>query len=174
VGTRALVGYLVVALLALGACVTVFRNVAHDPSENASRIAVWEGSLRLAQRFTPSGVGPFNFHLIYPSFRPPTTDVDEIHAHDLPLHILIEDGVLGLAALTWFVIAAIRQAVRVGRSIPLVDRERSLLFSALCAGFAASALQNIVDVVTTFLLVVSWPMLGLLLSLQSPQETAPS
>ncbi|MBV8165020.1 MAG: O-antigen ligase family protein [Candidatus Eremiobacteraeota bacterium] len=165
-GPRALVAYLLVALLALGALVTVFRNVAHDPSENASRIAVWEGSLRMAQRFALTGVGPYNFHLVYPSFRPPSTDVDELHAHDLPLHILIEDGILGLACLTWFVVAAVGQAARIGRSIPSDDRERSLLFWALAAAFGATALQNIVDVVTTFLLVVSWPMLGLLLSLE--------
>jgi len=169
-GLRALVAYLLVAVLALGALVTVFRNVAHDPSENASRIAVWEGSLRMAQRFALTGVGPFNFHLVYPSFRPPSTDVDELHAHDLPLHILIEDGVLGLASLTWFIVAAVRQAARIGRGIPSYDRERSLLFWALAAAFAATALQNIVDVVTTFLLVVSWPMLGLLLALEQPQE----
>ena len=169
-GLRALVAYLLVAVLVLGALVTVFRNVAHDPSENASRIAVWEGSLRMAQRFALTGVGPFNFHLVYPSFRPPSTDVDELHAHDLPLHILIEDGVLGLASLTWFIVAAVRQAARIGRGIPSYDRERSLLFWALAAAFAATALQNIVDVVTTFLLVVSWPMLGLLLALEQPQE----
>jgi hypothetical protein len=169
-GSRTFVAYLVVGLLVLGAFATVFRNVAHDPSENASRIAVWEGSLRLAQRFALTGVGPFNFHLAYPSFRPPSTDVDEIHAHDLPLHILIEDGILGLAALSWFVVAAVRHTARIGRAIPSGDRERSLLFSALCAAFLATALQNIVDVVTTFLLVVSWPMLGLLLSLGTAHD----
>jgi len=120
----------------------------------------------MAQRFALTGVGPYNFHLVYPSFRPPSTDVDELHAHDLPLHILIEDGILGLACLTWFVVAAVGQAARIGRSIPSDDRERSLLFWALAAAFGATALQNIVDVVTTFLLVVSWPMLGLLLSLE--------
>ena len=171
-GTRVLVVYMVVAVLALGLLVTAFRNVAHDPSENASRVAVWEGSLRLAQRFALTGVGPFGFHLIYPTFRPPSTDVDELHAHDLPLHILIEDGIPGLAGFLWFVVAAVRYSARVGRSIPQSDRERSLIFSALSAAFAATALQNVVDVVTTFLLVVSWPMLGLLLSLENSPEVA--
>ncbi len=169
-GTRVLLAYALGALLALGALVTVFRDVAHDPSENASRIAVWGGSLRLAERFALSGVGPFGFHLIYPAYKLPDADVNELHAHDLPLHILIEDGVLGLAGLAWFVIAATSRAMHIGRAIPSSDRERSLLFAALGAAFVATALQNLVDVVTTFLLVLLWPMVGLVLSLGGELE----
>ncbi len=171
-GTRAVVAYALTAAIALVALAGVFRDVAHDPSENASRIAVWSGSLRLAQRFALTGVGPFGFHLAYPSFKGPETTVDEVHAHDLPLHILIEDGILGLAGLLWFVVASVRQAARAGAAIPSTDRERVLLFAALTTGFAASALQNLVDVVTTFLLIVSWPMLGLILSLGQQEEAA--
>jgi len=168
-GTRAVVAYALTAIIVLGIMGTVFRNVAHDPSENASRIAVWGGSLRLAERFALTGVGPFGFHLAYPAYKLPSASVDELHAHDLPLHILIEDGVLGLAGLVWFVVAAIREAARIGATIADSDREQQLLFAALGAGFAASALQNLVDVVTTFLLIVAWPMLGLVLSL-APEE----
>jgi O-antigen ligase len=164
--------YAVAAVIGLVAMVTVLRDVAHDPSENASRIAVWGGSLRMAQRFALTGVGPFGFHLAYPAFRRPEVNVDELHAHDLPLHILIEDGILGFAALAWFVIAAVRQAARAGAAIPTGDRERVLLFCALSVGFAASALQNLVDVVTTFLLIVAWPMLGLMLALGRDESAA--
>ena len=169
-GTRAVLAYGLAAVIAFVATVTVFRDVAHDPSENASRIVVWEGSLRLAQRFALTGVGPFGFHLVYPSLKLPSATVDEPHAHSLPLHILIEDGVVGLLGLAWFVVAAIRQAARAGAAIPRNDREQTLLFAALAAGFAASALQNLVDVVTTFLLIVAWPMLGLMLSLGAQNE----
>jgi len=169
-GTRAVLAYGLAAIIALVATATVFRNVAHDPSENASRILVWEGSLRLAQRFALTGVGPFGFHLAYPSFKLPSATVDEPHAHSLPLHILIEDGIAGVLGFVWFVVAAIRQAARAGAAIPRSDRERTLLFAALAAAFAASALQNLVDVVTTFLLIVAWPMLGLMLSLGAPED----
>jgi O-antigen ligase len=169
-GTRAVVAYALTAIVALLVMGTVFRNVAHDPSENASRIAVWGGSLRLAQRFALTGVGPFGFHLAYPAYKLPSASADELHAHDLPLHILIEDGVLGLAGLLWFVVAATREATRIGAAIADSDREQRLLFAALAAGFAASALQNLVDVVTTFLLIVAWPMLGLLLSLGAEER----
>jgi O-antigen ligase len=170
-GRRAVLGYALTAAIAFVIMAIVFRNVAHDPSENASRIAVWAGSLRLVQRFALTGVGPLGFHLAYPEFKLPSTSVNELHAHDLPLHILIEDGIIGLAALVWFVVASIRQAARTGATIPPNDRERVLLFSALGAGFLASGLQNLVDVVTTFLLIVAWPMLGLLFSLGARNET---
>jgi O-antigen ligase len=171
-GTRAVFAYGLAALIAFVATATVFRNVAHDPSENASRIVVWEGSLRLAQRFALTGVGPFGFHIAYPSLKLPFAAVDEPHAHSLPLHVLIEDGIVGLLGLAWFVVAAIRQAARAGAAIQPQDRERLLLYSALTAAFTASALQNLVDVVTTFLLIVAWPMLGLMLSLGVREEAA--
>jgi O-antigen ligase len=170
-GKRAVLAYALTAAIAFVITAIVFRNVAHDPSENASRIAVWAGSLRLVQRFALTGVGPLGFHIAYPAFKLPSTSVNELHAHDLPLHILIEDGIIGLAALVWFVVASIREAARTGATIPPDDRERVLLFSALGAGFVASGLQNLVDVVTTFLLIVAWPMLGLMFSLGARNET---
>lgn len=172
-GKPALVAYFLIAALVLIAMATTFRDVAHDPSENASRIAVWSGSIRLAQRVALTGVGRYGFHAVYPAFKRPEVAVNEVHAHNVPLQILIEDGILGFAALIWVALAAIKQGFRVGVSIPASDRERTLLFAALVAGFAASALQNLVDVVTTFLLVAFWPMMGLLLALSRQERTAP-
>jgi O-antigen ligase len=168
-GKRVTIVYAIGAAIALIALVTVFRDVAHDPSENASRLAVWAGALRVAQRFALTGVGPFGFHLVYPQFRMPEYSVDEVHAHSLPLQLLIEYGVLGLAAAMWVVVAAVEQGMRAGRGIDRRDRERSWLFAAVACGFVASALQNVIDVVTTFLLIVAWPMLGLLFSLGDVQ-----
>ncbi len=169
-GRRPLLAYVVAAVVGLALLATVFRDVAHDPSENASRLAVWAGALRIAQRFALTGVGPFGFHLVYPYFRLPEYSSNEVHAHSLPLHILIEYGVLGLAATTWFTIVAIAECAKVKRSIDPADRERTLLFAALVCGFVASAAQNAIDVVTTFLLIVAWPMLGLTLALGKSME----
>jgi O-antigen ligase len=172
-GRRAALAYAGAAAIALLSLATVFANVAHDPSENASRLAVWAGGARMVERFALTGVGPFGFHAVYPSFRLPEYSVNEVHAHSLPLQLVIEDGILGIAAVAWFVVAAVGQASRVKRSIDPADRERRLLFAALACGFAASALQNTIDVITTFLLIVAWPMLGLLLALGRRSE-APS
>lgn len=170
---RTLAAYAAVAAAVLILFATALRNVAHDPSENASRLAVWSGAARLAQRFALTGVGPLGFHIAYPNFRMPQSSANEVHAHDVPAQILIEDGVLGLAAFGWFVTVVGWQFKRIGRSIAARDRERALLFAALMTGFAASGLQAIVDVVTTFWLVVLWPMLGLTLALERQTDVAP-
>jgi O-antigen ligase len=171
-GRRAAMTYALGAATCLAALATVFRNVAHDPSENAARLAVWEGSARMIERFALTGVGPFAFHIAYPYFRLPQYSAAEVHAHSFPLQVLAEFGVLGLTAVAWFAIAAIVACARAKRSIAVTDRETNLLFSAVAVGFLASAIQNAFDVVSTFLLILIWPMLGLLLALGRPQTQA--
>ena len=164
-GKRATVAYVVCATVALALGLTLLRNVAHDPSENASRIAVWRGAARMAQRFALVGVGPLAFSIAYPHYKMPDVQVDEVHAHDLPLNVLIENGALGLAAFVFAVLASVRGARNAAARIPPDDRERSFLFSALTTAFAASAVQNSVDLVSTFVFLLWWPMLGLMLGM---------
>lgn len=164
-GKRTMLVYCVGAVIALALGLTVFRNVAHDPSENASRIAVWRGAVRMAERFALTGVGPVAFSAAYPSYKMPDAQIDEVHAHDLALNVLIENGILGLAALVFCVVACIRAARKGGKNIAPDDRERGLLFAALTASFLASAIQNSVDLVTTFVFLMWWPMMGLLLGM---------
>jgi len=171
-GRRALFAYAVAAAIFLALGTTTFRDVAHDPSENTSRIAVWQGAVRIAERFALTGVGPLGFSKVYPSLKIPQAAVDEVHAHDVPLNVLVENGVLGLAALAWLVIAATVAVVRTGAVIPAHDRERTLLYDGLAAALIASALQNAVDVVTTFVFLLWWPMLGLLLALAPERARA--
>lgn len=161
-GRTAILGYVTVAAISIALMLLAFRDVAHDPSENASRLAVWAAALRLVERFALTGLGPLNFHVAYPALKLPQTLVDEVHAHSVPLQLLIENGVLGLAAFVWLVLGAVRAATRRVRVRAGWNKEESLLFAAITAGFAASGLQNLIDVVTTFLLILSWPMLGLL------------
>jgi O-antigen ligase len=148
------------------------RDVAHDPSENASRIAVWRGALRMAERYALTGTGPLNFSRVYPALKMPDAAVDEVHAHDLPLNTLVENGIFGLAAFIWVVVSSIREARRAKARIPADDGERQMLFAALAAAFAASAVQNMVDLVSTFVFLLWWPMLGLMLGLAPAAESA--
>jgi LPS export ABC transporter protein LptC len=57
------------------------------------------------------------------------------------------------------------EARRVKTSISPADLERQLLFAGLTAAFVASAVQNAIDDVTTFVLILWWPMMGFMLSL---------
>ncbi|MFI5388318.1 MAG: O-antigen ligase family protein [Candidatus Eremiobacterales bacterium] len=164
-GKRTLLVYCIGAVIALGLGLTVLRNVAHDPSENASRIAVWRGAARMAERFALTGVGPLAFNIAYPAYKMPDAQIDEVHAHDLPLNVLIENGVLGLAALTFCIVACVRSARAGAKGILPQDRERGLLFAALTTSFVASAIQNSVDLVTTFVFLMWWPMMGLMLGM---------
>lgn len=169
-GKRALLAYGIGAVIALALGLTVFRNVAHDPSENASRIAVWRGAARMAQRFALVGVGPLAFSVAYPFYKMPDVQVDEVHAHDLPLNVLIENGLLGLGAFVFAVLACVRAARAAGGRIEPHDRERWLVYSGLATAFAASAVQNSVDLVTTFVFLLWWPMMGLTLSLGAARD----
>lgn len=171
-GRIAKIAYVTAALVALFLGTTTFRDVAHDPSENPSRIAVWQGALRMAQRFALTGVGPLGFSKVYPALKQPDAPVDEVHAHDLPLNVLVENGVLGLAAFVWAVVVSVREARRTLRRIPPDDRERTLLFYGLAAAFIASAVQNVLDVVSTFVFLLWWPMLGLMFSLAPARSGA--
>jgi O-antigen ligase len=170
-GRRAMLIYVGAAALALLLGTTTFRDVQHDPSENTSRISVWSGALRMVQRYALTGVGPIAFSKVYPMLKEPDAAVDEVHAHDLPLNVLVENGILGLAAFTWAVVAGIRCARQTKKRIPQEDRERTLLFYGLAAAFAASAVQNVLDVVSTFVFLLWWPMLSMMTAL-APQEAA--
>jgi LPS export ABC transporter protein LptC len=173
-GRAARVAYVSAALVALILGTTSFRDVAHDPSENPSRIAVWQGAVRMAERFALTGVGPLGFSKVYPSLKQPDAAVDEVHAHDLPLNVLVENGLLGFGAFVWLVVAGIAQARRTIRLIPPDDRERSLLFYGLAAAFIASAFQNVLDVVSTFVFLLWWPMMGLMFALGRAHEIEPA
>lgn len=170
-GKRTLLVYCIGAVVALGLGLTVLRNVAHDPSENASRIAVWRGAARMAERFALTGVGPVAFNLAYPSYKMPDAQIDEVHAHDLPLNVLIENGILGLGALIFCIVACVRAARNGGKNIAPQDSERGLLFAALTTSFIASAVQNSVDLVTTFVFLMWWPMMGLMLGMTRDVRT---
>src|SRR4029077_2705313 len=49
-GRRAVIVYSACAVVAIAVGAIGFRDVAHDPSENTSRIAVWRGAVRMADR----------------------------------------------------------------------------------------------------------------------------
>lgn len=63
------------------------------------------------------------------------------HAHNIPLTIAVELGLVGLAALMWLTVALARTLIRAYRAAP-ADRGLTL---ALTAAFTALALQGVVD-----------------------------
>ncbi|MBV8750932.1 MAG: O-antigen ligase family protein, partial [Candidatus Eremiobacteraeota bacterium] len=86
-----------VAALTLG---LVF-NAHHDPSENFTRLGIWEGAVQTIVRFPFSGVGPLDFANVYPLLRAPAAEPAANHGHSIVLTVAAECGLVGLAALVW-------------------------------------------------------------------------
>ena len=110
-----------------------------DPGQSSARvrILIWRGALDLTARHPILGVGLGNFEYAYPEVR----SVEEWQlsrrdvvddAHNEYLHMLVETGLLGLAAFFWFLFRAARSAGYLLRSPE--TREEALPLIAGLAG----------------------------------------
>jgi O-antigen ligase len=87
------------ALAGAGAlAVLVAFNVQHNPSEDYTRIAIWQAALQIIDRFPLTGVGPFDFARLYAVVHVPDAEATAFHAHSLYLTFFAELGIIGLAA----------------------------------------------------------------------------
>jgi len=94
-GARYAIAVAGVALVALG---FVF-NSHHDPSENFTRISIWEAALAMIVRFPLTGAGPFEFSAVYALVRLPDGEATAFHAHSFLLTVAAEAGIIGVAAV---------------------------------------------------------------------------
>jgi putative inorganic carbon (HCO3(-)) transporter len=109
------------------------------------RFAVWRGAEQMILDHPVFGIGGNSFSLVAPSYGlllgSAAEDTYE-HAHDIPLTITAELGVIGLAALTWATVVLLRLLYRGWRCAQTAERG---LVLAISAAFAALALQGVVD-----------------------------
>lgn len=109
------------------------------------RFAVWRGTEQIIKDHPVFGIGGNSFSLVAPSYGlllgPAAEDTYE-HAHNIPLTITAELGVIGLAALTWAAATLLRLLYRGWRYSQVAERG---LVLAITAAFAALALQGVVD-----------------------------
>jgi putative inorganic carbon (HCO3(-)) transporter len=63
-------------------------------------MSFWKGVIKAIADFWLWGVGPGSFQAIYPWYRLKNTI--SAHAHQLYLQVWLENGILSLAAFTWF------------------------------------------------------------------------
>ncbi|HUU42998.1 MAG TPA: O-antigen ligase family protein, partial [Planctomycetota bacterium] len=172
---RALISAALAAVIVLGAVVDLargehgkLRSFAHSKSV-AIRLDMWRWSLELARRNPVSGLGAGGFlpNVSEVSAR----DIDRnpgyyaditVHAHNEPLEVLVELGVLGLVAFLWPVGVLLAGVCRLPREGP-VDRLR-LRVGAFAAGWLALFLQSFLTVGIRFwsVPVVFWTGVGLL------------
>ena len=121
------------ALLAIGGIVAVLLlfNAHHDPSEDYTRLSIWQAAMQIADRFPLTGVGPFNFSRLYALTRSPDADATAFHAHSLYLTFFVEFGIVGLSAVGWTVW---RFAAELRRRIAARARTASVLSVRRCGG----------------------------------------
>jgi putative inorganic carbon (HCO3(-)) transporter len=151
-------GVIVLATLAL---VLLVFNVAHNPSENFTRISIWQAALQIVDRFPFTGVGPFEFSHLYAVVRAPDGDATAFHAHSVYLTFLAEIGIVGFAAAFWF---WWRFAAELRGLLARARPEAALLATAIAAGLVGTLVQGLIDTVSVVIFGLWLPTMAFALA----------
>ena len=124
------------------------------------------------------GVGPGEVKREYASYAlPEAVKKRTSHVHNTPLQILIERGVLGLAAWLWIWVAFIAKGIGLLRRLPEdAARERALVVGSMAAivGFLVAGLSeyNFGD---SEVVMVAWALMALpwVVDAKEPRESGP-
>ena len=152
--------YAPLILLAGLAAVLVVFNAHHDPSENYTRLSIWQAGIEIIRRFPLTGVGPFDFARIYALVRLPDGDPTAFHAHSFLLTIFAETGLIGLlAALAawWRFALALRDRLRVA------SPANATIALAVAAGLVGTWVQGLIDTVSVVIFGLWLPSMALAL-----------
>ena len=141
--------------------VLMLFNEHHNPSENYTRISIWQAAIGVIERFPLTGVGAFGFSRIYPLVRLPGGDETAFHAHSMYLTFLAELGIIGFAAFVWVVAAAVRELIRRMRT---ASPRHATLALAIAAGLAGTLVQGLIDTVSVVIFGLFFPMLAMMLA----------
>lgn len=145
---------IVVAALAI---VLLLFNERHNPSENYTRISIWQAAIGVIERFPLTGVGPFGFSKIYSLVRLPGGDATAFHAHSMYLTFLAELGIVGFLAFGW----VIWRFARVWYArVQTRTAQTSLLATAIAAGVVGALVQGLIDTVSVVIFGLLLPMLA--------------
>ena len=149
-------------LILLGglAAVLVAFNAHHDPSENYTRLSIWQAGIEIVRRFPLTGVGPFDFARIYPLVRLPDGDATAFHAHSFLLTIFAETGLVGLLAVlfAWW-----RFAVELARRLRNAPPANAAIALAVAAGLVGTWVQGLIDTVSVVIFGLWLPSMALAL-----------
>lgn len=150
------------AVVAGGAvAIALLFNAHHDPSEDYTRLSIWQASVAIIDRFPLFGVGPFDFSRLYAVVRAPDGDATAFHAHSLYLTFFAELGLAGAVALGW---AIARFVAELRRRLQVSAPPAALLACAVAAGLAGVAVQGLIDTVSVVIFGLWMPTMGLALA----------
>jgi O-antigen ligase len=147
--------------------VLVLFNAHHDPSEDYTRLSIWQAALQIIDRFPLTGVGPFNFSQLYAAVRAPDADATAFHAHSLYLTFFAEFGLLGVGSVIWLMW---RFSVELRRRLAHASSAQALLATSVAAGLVGVAVQGLIDTVSVVIFGLWMPTLGLALAAARPAE----
>ncbi len=161
------------AVVVLGGIVAILLlfNAHHNPSEDYTRLSIWQAAAQIADRFPLTGVGPFNFSRLYALVRAPDGDLAAFHAHSIYLTFLVEFGVVGLAAVAW---TLWRFAAELQRRISNAGTTAAFLSLSVAAGLVGVAVQGLIDTVSVVIFGLWMPMMGLALAAAQDGEPSPA
>lgn len=158
---RAKTRYALLPIVAGVAAVLVVFNAHHNPSENYTRLSIWQSAASIIERFPLTGVGPFNFASAYALVRLPDGDQTAFHAHSFLLTTFAEMGLVGLLAVLnawWRFILALRERLR---GVPKTNVQLAL---ALAAGLVGTWVQGSIDTVSVVIFGLWLPTMALVLA----------
>lgn len=136
-------------------------NAHHNPSENYTRLSIWQAAASIIERFPLTGVGPLNFASAYALVRLPDGDQTAFHAHGFLLTFFAESGLVGLLAFLnvwWHFVKALREQLRA------VPRAHVHLALALAAGLVGTWVQGVIDTVSVVIFGLWLPTMALVLA----------
>jgi hypothetical protein len=141
--------------------VLLLFNAHHDPSEDYTRLSIWRTAIQIVDRFTLTGVGPFNFVRLYATLRAPDGDPTAFHAHDLYLTFFAEFGILGLLTVAW---TTWRFGAELRRRLQASRPSDAFLSLSVTAGLFGVAVQGLIDTVSLVIFGLWMPIMALALA----------
>ncbi len=148
----------------------LLSSFSMEDSSNYYRISIWRGSIALLKEyfFRGVGLGAESFAEMYPEFM--IVQTPAIHSHSMYLQLLIEMGLFGFLAQTWFLFACMWIGIRsifldVGRGLTRWGHI-GILSSGLAA-IIGHMLQGVIDHTwyNPKITVVVWAWLGLIVGI---------
>lgn len=152
--------YALVPLALVAVAVGAFFNVNHNPSENYTRLSIWQATLGIIERFPLTGVGPFDFASAYAQVRLPDGEPTAFHAHSFLLTIFAEMGLVGVTAVLW---AWWRFANILRAQLAAAKPEHVRLALAVAAGLVGTWVQGVIDTVSVVIFGLWLPTMALAL-----------
>ncbi len=150
------------AVVVAGICTVVLLfNAHHDPSEDYTRLSIWQAAIQIIDRFPLLGVGPFNFSRLYPLVRAPDGDPTAFHAHSLYLTFFAEFGIVGVCAVVWTIW---RFVIELRSRLASASQPAALLACGAAAGLAGVAVQGLIDTVSVVIFGLWMPTMALALA----------